>query len=141
MKKTILILSVIFFAGCGSAKKVYFKTDTYISKGIKEKFEIIIPKHYINVSSNIGNNLLKKWMYKDESYLYISLNISFADSPNVKNWMKCSNTKIKCTEGVDEMEKYWKELIIDNLVVGYKDIPKERKEEFDKAILSLKRNP
>lgn len=141
MRKITLIFLAIFFASCGSFRKINFQTDTYMSKGVKQRFEIIIPKNYTHASSNLETHLLKKWTYSNNECLYISLDISFADSPNVVNWMKCSDaTKgVKCTEGKDEAGRYWKELLIDNLVVGYKDVPIERKEQFDSAISSLKR--
>ena len=141
MKQLYLLIILIIFIGCGSTKRIHFQTDTFMSNGLKENFEISVPSDYVKATSNLEIYILRKWIYEKNGLLYISLDISFADSPNVQNWMKCSDASDakKCTEGVDEEGKYWKELLIDNLVVGYKDVPMESKKEFDRAILSMKK--
>ncbi|MEO8235467.1 MAG: hypothetical protein ABI549_08650 [Flavobacterium sp.] len=141
MKKLLTISFAILFLSCGTTKKVYFKSDTFKSKGSLENFEIIIPRDYANLSSSSQNYILKKWSYTDDSFIYISFDVSFADSPNKENWMKCSDAEkgIKCTDGIDFNGKHWKEIVSNDLVIGYKNVPNERKEEFDKALLSLKK--
>ena len=141
MKQLYLLIILLILIGCGATKRINFQTDTFMSNGLKENFEISVPSDYVKATSNLEIYILKKWIYEKNGLLYISLDISFADSPNIQNWMKCSDasTAKKCTEGVDDDGKYWKELLIDNLVVGYKDVPMERKNEFDNAILSMKK--
>lgn len=142
MKKGLIISLSILLLSCGSTKKISFQTDTFMSNGTKEKFEIILPRDYIETTWDLKTNLLKKWLYNDEIFIYISLDISFADSPNISNWVKCSDIskKAKCTEGIDEKGKYWREELIDNLVVGYKNVSINRKTEFDNAIQSFQKN-
>ena len=62
-----------------------------MSNGLKENFEISVPSDYVKATSNLQIYILRKWIYNKNGLLYISLNISFADSPNIQNWMKCSD--------------------------------------------------
>jgi len=130
---------LISLYNCGQTKALSFSTYTFISAGKKEKFAIEIPKGYIDVNQNLDNALLKEYVYPDGSILYISLDISYSDSPNKRNWSKCSNPKTgyKCEEGEQDNGLFWKEIFKNNLVLGYLNIPKPRKLEFDKAIASL----
>lgn len=139
MKKRIIIILIVFFMSCKSVKNVFFSSMTYNSKGKVEKFNIKIPRDYIKSYSLKRESIIKKWLYNDGIYIYISSDITFKDSPNVENWMKCSNLekKIKCLEGFQDNGRCWKEVEVDDLVIGYINVPKERKEEFDKAILSF----
>ena len=133
----ILILSSL--SGCAQTKKVKFKTDTFMSAGKEQKFTVQIPQNYVDVKSNEGTYLFKQFDYEDGSSFYISLDINYGHSPNRDNWIKCSkpNEGYKCEEGTQENGLYWKEVLKNDLVVGYLNVPKERKTEFDKAIASL----
>lgn len=141
MKRTLLLSFSILLLSCGSTKRISFKSDTFMSSGIKEKFEMIIPRGYSVESSDLKTNLLKKWTYPDESFIYISLDISFSDSPNISNWVNCSDVskKFKCTDGVDKQGNYWKEVVKNNLVIGYKNVSVNNKSEFDNTILSFQK--
>jgi len=141
MKKTLVITLLILCAGCKSTKRISFQTDTFISKGQKEKFEIILPRNYVKSTSDLQNYLFRKWSYADDSFVYVFLDISFANSPNVENWIKCSdlNKKLKCTEGTDEKGRLWKELLVNGVVIGYKNVPATEKAAFDEALQSFKK--
>lgn len=141
MKKQVIFFVILLFTSCGNIKTTTFSTMTYKSKGIEEKFIIDIPNDYIKSYSLERESIIKKWVYKNDVYMYISSDITFKDSPNVENWIKCSNVEkgIKCIEGKQDNGKYWKEIEKENLIIGYINVPENRKEEFDKAILSLKR--
>lgn len=124
---------------CGSSKKISFETYTFMSKSNRERFTISVPRDFKSTEANLQNNILKKWKYKNEEFIYISLDISFSNSPNLDNWIKCSDAQkgIKCIEGIDENGNYWKEIISNNLVIGYRDVNPKRKKEFDDSLLSL----
>ena len=141
MKKILLITLLFFCAGCASTKRISFQTDTFLSKGQKENFEIILPRNYVKSTSDLQNYLFRKWYYADNSFVYIFLDISFANSPNVENWVKCSDLdkKLKCTEGTDEKGRLWKELLVDGVVIGYKNVPTTEKVAFDKVLQSFKK--
>ena len=78
--------------------------------------------------------------YPNECLIYVSSDLSFTHSPNKLNFSKCSSASdgIKCTEGEQPNGLFWKEVVKNNLVIGYKNIPKELKKEFDNSISSLK---
>ncbi len=137
-----LLLSMIILCslnGCAQSKTVKFKTDTFMSAGKEQKFEVQIPKGYKMVSDNLDIDLFKHYQYPDGSSLYISLDINYSNSPNKNNWSKCSNaiTGKKCEQGEQENGLLWREILKDNLVIGYFGVSKERKDEFDKSITSL----
>jgi len=50
MKKGLIISLSILLLSCGSTKKISFQTDTFMSNGTKEKFEIILPRDYIETT-------------------------------------------------------------------------------------------
>lgn len=139
MKNKIIVFVVFLFMSCNSVKNVSFSTMTYKSKEKVEKFNIKIPSDYLKTNSFKRESVVKKWLYHDDIYIYISSDLTFIDSPNVENWIKCSDLEknIKCLEGIQDDGRYWKEIIVDDLVIGYVNVPKDRKEEFDKAIMSF----
>jgi hypothetical protein len=140
MKKLIYSFALLSLLGCGSSKKVIFKTDTFMSGGKESKFEILIPKGYEKYTNDLQHYILRNYTYPDSSVIYISLDFSFANSPNYKNWIKCSNPakNYKCEEGQQDNGKYWKEVLKENVVIGYYNVRKDRKEEFDKTVSTLK---
>jgi hypothetical protein len=136
----VYLLVLGSLSGCAQTKSIKFKTDTFMSAGKEQKFTIQVPKNYIDVKSNESTYLFKQFDYEDGSIMYISLDISYSNSPNKDNWSKCSKPqeRYKCEEGVQENGLYWKEVLRDNLVIGYYDVPKERITEFDQALLTLR---
>ncbi|MBN9284873.1 MULTISPECIES: hypothetical protein [unclassified Flavobacterium] len=54
--------------------------------------------------------------------------------------MKAFLTKDTITlEGIDQNGLYWKNKFNGEVNIGYLNIPKEKKEEFDKILLSIKK--
>ena len=78
--------------------------------------------------------------YPDSSVLYVSSDITFSTSLNKLNFARCSNadTGYKCPEGSQDGGLRWKEIVEKNLVLGYINVPENRKKEFDEAVASLK---
>lgn len=141
MRNTIiLILFSSFVFSCSPYKKVTLKTETFMSRGKVQKFEMNIPKGYRTSDSDLSQYLLKMFVYPDSAVLYISLDIHYQHSLNKENWIKCSDalSGTKCEEGLQDNDKYWKEVMSKNLVVGYYNVSKTQKEEFDKALNSIR---
>ncbi|MBN1951787.1 MAG: hypothetical protein JW801_11340 [Bacteroidales bacterium] len=137
--KNIIYIALLIIFGCSVHKKVAFKTETFASAGKELKYAMLVPRGYIKCVSNMDNYILKEFSYPDSAILYISLDFNFANSPNHKNWIKCLKSEgIKCEEGIQENNKYWREILVKDLVLGYYNVNKSQKEEFDKAIESLK---
>jgi hypothetical protein len=141
MKKIFLTHSIFFLlVACSPAKKLTFKTDTFMSAGKVQEFEMSIPKGVKRSTSDLRQYLFKKIEYKNSSVLYISLDINFGHSPNRDNWMKCSRPqeKYKCEDGQQDNGLYWKEVFSNEVVVGYYNVNKANKDIFDIAIASLR---
>lgn len=136
--RTCSILFLLF--ACSPAKKLTFKTDTFMSAGKVREFEMTIPRGAISSTSDLGQYLFKRLEYKNSSVLYILLDVNFGHSPNRDNWMKCSKPeeKYKCEDGQQDNGLYWKEVLSNEVVVGYYNVKKADKEIFDNAIASLK---
>ena len=139
MKTRSIYAVVILLLGCNPYKRITIKTDTFMSAGKINKYEVYIPKGYIKSSTNMDNYILKEYQYPDSSVFYISLDFSFSNSPNYYNWIKCTDfsKNYKCEEGIQENNKYWKEILSKNLVLGYYNVNKTQIEKFDEAIQSL----
>jgi hypothetical protein len=141
MKAFLIILISLIAISCTPTKRINFQTETLMSKGKVHKFTIEIPKGYEESRSDISRYLLNEYVYPDSSVLYISLDINYQNSPNKKNWIKCSDaTKgIKCEEGLQENNMYWKEILSNNLVLGYYNVSSRRKLEFDQSLQSIEK--
>ena len=144
MMKWLILFFVLssVIVSCVSQKVVRFKSDTFKSSGSQSEFEISVPRDFKEVKKKlIEPDILKQFESKwSSAIIYISLDITFSNSPNKMNWLKCSlpSESKKCTEGVQDDGNYWREIVSNGLVIGYYDVPINRKDEFDEFLLSLK---
>lgn len=141
MKKLFLTISVIAtMLGCSSYRHVTFKTDTFLSAGKVKQFELSVPRGGQRYSSEIPRYVVKRYHYKDSAVLYISLDVTYANSPNHENWIKCSRPQesYKCDEGQQPDGRYWREILSNDLVIGYFNVRHNDKQKFDSAVESLK---
>ncbi len=87
------------------------------------------------------------YTYEDSAKIYISDNALSGSSLNGDNKLRQGITSIKrenlndsiYMEGLQDNGKYWKENILNDIVVGYVNVPESRKNEFDVAISSIVR--
>lgn len=81
-------------------------------------------------------------IYKDSSQLYIIDDQTTDATPNYKNWphkpRKSSYDTLE-NQGQDASGKVWREQIVGEVILGYAGVPAEKKEVFDKALRSLRR--
>ncbi len=156
MKKTvkILILSCLIIS-CATNKIKGFKNVTYTSKFQtssldnpfeKRTYKMSIPKGFL-VDKEDLNPEYKEVVYKYDNSIkiYITDNVLGGSTLNGDNKLNEGITSINRKSlkdsvymyGVQKDDKYWKENILNDIVVGYLNVPKERKEEFDKAIATI----
>jgi len=117
----------------------YEKNSTYTvllpKEGKKEK-------HYPH-NDEIYTEFLVK--YKDNSIFYISNDIWNISNVNARNLMDVgingySKKAILDTisyNGIQKDGKFWKEITLGEIIIGFSNVPEERKFAFDKAINSI----
>ena len=137
--KNILLFFLLLSLSCSFSQIHRFKTDTFLSSGQVHSFEIYVPKGAKKIrTQDFQPDIIVQLESRAKEILYISQDISFANSPNKNEWLKCSTETNKCEEGQQVDGKFWKELLMDGLVVGYYDVLKEEKDDFDKSLDSFK---
>lgn len=157
MSKAILssIIMALFLNSCvlnkreGNLKKVTYTSKFQIAS-IKKPFEkrsftLLIPRGYI-VKKDF-NPEYKEVVYKYKNgSIYITDNNITGSDLNGKNKLANGITFTQRTSLQDSIymkgqnnNLYWKENILNDIVIGYLDVPKEHKKLFDKALESLKR--
>jgi hypothetical protein len=114
----------------------------------KVAYEMKVPKHFIDEPIIKGGHGMEyQYLYSDSSMIYVSSdkqsatpneeNISNQDGAKSKRLMAWSENKDCVLEG-ENNGLYWKEKILEGEIkLGYKGVPKSKKELFDNAIQSF----
>lgn len=151
MKKKYILLVFIIFS-CATRKD--FQNVKYVGYSNSAKkdytYKASIKKGFQVKEINGGNEWKQKeFIYSDNSIFYVSNekeNTSRNDE-NIKNDKIASDKSMKAffskdtitLEGIDKNGLYWKNKLDGEVNIGYLNIPKEKKEEFDKILLSIKK--
>jgi len=152
MRNYILPLLILVFISCGSyqnLKKVSYKANTFENPQESTSFDLFIPKNYKKEVKEFDHSLENRFTYDDSSIIFLSNDKWSASRINDKNRLdketqgkilhRNATTDSIYLSGQQKDGSYWKENILNDIVVGYLNVPKERKEEFDKAIASIVR--
>ena len=126
----------ITYIGYSNSTNKYYKYKTKIKKGFRLK--------EINGGNEWSQN---EYIYLDNSIFYISNeqgNTSL-NYDNIKNNQITSEKSVKAfftndtitLQGIDKNGLYWKNKFDGVVNIGYLNVPKEEKSEFDKILLSL----
>lgn len=109
---------------------------------------IEVPKKY-KLNKVINNGFCEyRFIYKEGLIIYISSNIYNGSSLNYENLYKKGiisysrgrKDDFKDTiknSGLSIRSTYWLEYILGDVVVGYVNVPEDKKEVFDKAVSSI----
>ncbi len=159
MKKVFLILMVFSFTmTCKTSDIVGFKdvkyTTDFLTSSKEEPFKektyvISIPKGF-KIDKEDFNPEYKEIIYNYENgmKIYITDNTMGGSALNGDNKLAQGITVIKRKSLRDSIYmkgkqkdgyRYWKENILNDVVIGYLNVSKERKAEFDKSIASIVR--
>lgn len=139
MKHTKIIVLTLLLASCSSGKITY-NIDGFKVKGeIPMKFE-----KYIMSSIHETEYHFK---YPDSSIIYItnergtpSINYHNIDSDSIaiqKSFLSNMEGDTLTLKGIDDNNLHWKNVKLKKGSVGYLNVPKSRKAEFDKALEKL----
>jgi|GEM_PF-4282648 len=126
--RLVIFLVLMFNISCRVYKteKIYFFSDS--SKLQPSIIKIKIPKQgLINRQDIFSTSHIDRevnYLYKDSSFFYINTNI-----PTLGH---ISEDKF----GINEKNLFWRNFSNDKIIIGYKNIERGRKGEFDKIIES-----
>jgi len=138
MKKIILYLLFLLVLSCSIKKSIY---EHFLCE-----YKFIVPSGFTRTILDNGEEAIRLYKYPDSSVFYISFNTTLNDE-NLKKEEKYYTWLIDfykgdsiTYEGKNLSNKYWKDHILDKMLsIGYINVPKERKKEFDKAIASAEK--
>lgn len=141
MRVVYCILITIFLSGCNSLYKIvdYEFNET-------ERIKIGVPKNFVFEGLQGNHELEHRYWYSDSSVIYIT---TFENTVNYEeirkqdtyykrfNAFHSKDTLTVC--GVKD-ELYWKDKLLETgITIGYSRVPKNKLEEFENVILSIKK--
>lgn len=151
-KSSYLIALIFFIISCKNINKsttVKYKTEynRKIGKIGKLRFSMKIPSNHTVLSYYAGGEWnAKEYWYKDSSVIYITSEkgihtLNYENlTKNEENFMKRFLSKDTLTfSDTTQNGKFWKDVKLEHISIGYTNVPKEKKELFDKALKSLKK--
>lgn len=141
MNKCILFFLLLIQSSCATIKTVKFDDQNFTKKKPNE-YIVLIPRDYKRIKKGVYPNTIHQYQFSNGATVYISLDITYVDSPNQENWSVCSKPEIayKCEQGVQQNGLLWREIMRHRrIVLGYFDVPIEDKAKFDAILQSLKK--
>lgn len=147
-----LIISAFVLISCKNTANltaVKFKTILNNSDGKSKKVNVSmkIPHNYTIKSYFAGNEWnAKEYWYADSSVIYITSEkgIHTLNYENVRRIKGAAATRFLSKDtmsltGKTQKNLYWKDIKLKELNIGYTNVPKNKKELFDKALESIKK--
>lgn len=150
INKKIMRLNICFaftvsflLLSCSSSKQFVYN---YVNFDYNQNMKIVlnVPKKYKVFKINEKE---LKLTYKDSCVIFFSYDKLGGTVTNGKNrfnegigiiYRENYNDSI-FLEGIDKENLYWKEYFLDDVIIGYINVPFSKKNEFDKAIESAMR--
>ncbi len=160
MKNFLISISIasLIISCCSTANIKGFKKVSYVSNFQtnskskpfeKRKFFLNVPKNFKILNEDFNPEFKEVvYLYQNGAKIYLTdnnLNGSPLNGDNKLNQgisyvqRKNLNDSISM-HGKQKDGNYWREDILNEVVIGYLNVPEDMKSDFDKAILSLKRN-
>ena len=127
------------------------------------KYSLDVPKGYEIKGYEVTVEKERHYVYKDSSFIYIT---NFRNTPNYENIKSLGDSVLQFRfqneeltkqvnellrknqitilpdtfelSGVNSKSLFWKDIKIGKVSVGYDNVPKEKKELFDKSLKTLK---
>lgn len=145
MKLYLFIFGAIFlFYSCQSSNKlrtIHF--DSYAGKNVlNAKLKIPVWSSIKKISADAENGKENQYLYADSSVFYITNkqgtpNYSVIRGQDDAYSKQFISDSLSLT-GIDEKGNYWREIKYLNLFYGYKNVPSNKKQVFDKVLSTLK---
>lgn len=161
MKKIIFIFFIFVFIGCNpnTTNKSVQKANNQYRFSFKTiesdyekyaKYSILLPAHGMKEKFYPHNGEIYieyRISYKDSSTFYISNDIWNMSQVNARHLLEIGvngyNKKAIVDtisyEGIQKNKRVWKEILLGEIVVGFSNVPKSRKLEFEKGLNSVEK--
>lgn len=154
MRKELIILIIGLICSSCMAQKGFksIKLINYEHKAKKEKkakYLMDVPKKGIKDEFIVSGSheTEHRVVYQDSSIIYLT-NDEAGSALNYKNIEKVSSDKQQTgklfvdtlsLEGQNEDGQYWKEVKLDEINVGYVNVPPDKKQLYDQALSTIRR--
>ena len=147
-----IIISFLFFSCASYQSLEKIKYITYSNNLKREIIYQVKIKNGFKISAISGGNewTEKSYSYPDNCIFYVSdeKGNTSLNYENIRNNQLMSDKSISASikndtitlQGVDSNGNYWKNKYDKEVNMGYKNVSKERKKEFDLYLLNIKRN-
>jgi hypothetical protein len=149
---TAFLISILFthFVLAQKPKGVAFTTFESLSNSNKIIFCLDVPKKYKKIKTQGDTHYgfeVKVIYYADSSIIYIGNNVHEGSILNFQNRMrggyasfaKKSSLDTIYMTGIQSNGNFWRENILGNVVIGYLNVPSNKKEVYDRALATLRR--
>ena len=146
MKKALFIIVLIGFYMCKIQKKM---TNEFLTFKGGEKYVFVTPEGYISEKRyESENKYAQDYLFSDSSLFYIT---TFSNTNNYEEIRRQDSYADRFSafhsgdtitlNGVDKQGLYWKDRLIKNgVTIGYSKVSSKNKDDFDKAIFSIRKN-
>lgn len=150
MKNKIYILPIVLLLlfSCSTTTVIY-KCKTYEKPQEYSIFKAKIPTRFKKVEKFYDNSYEVFYVYSDSSIIFFSNNKWSGSQNNILNRIesKLQDTitfKKSLTDSIylsnaQKDGKLWKENVLNDVIIGYKNVYPQDKQKFDAAIKSIKR--
>jgi hypothetical protein len=149
---------IIFLVGCilyscrsSELKTIKIKTVEVVDLTVEKYAEDVIVYHFKIPKTGFQNKSFKSehaaaifFTYKDSSLIYFYED-QLSVTPNITNIEQTGGLKRKSLidtiyyGGIQRNGRVWQEQVLGEIIIGYRDVPPDRKKEFDTALASIKK--
>lgn len=138
-----LIIALLIIVSCKATQEsiVNYSTNTIKAKAI-------LPEGFTKKIVEAGQNTEYHFLYADSSVIYITdekgtpaINYKNIDNDSIaiqKSFLASMENDTLTLQGKDKLGRYWKNKKLKEVSIGYLNVPKSRKADFDRAISSIK---
>jgi hypothetical protein len=155
MKKIITVLISFIFLNCSNyykgLAKIKYHVKTYENPQGFTDFVIKLPNKFKRVEKHFDHSFEICFTYKDSSVIFISNDKWSGAFVNIKNRISSKEMQDKILFrkslndsiylfGKQSDNKFWRENILNDVVIGYYNVSEEKKQSYDAAIKSITRS-
>jgi hypothetical protein len=136
-----LLLLLPLFLSCGLSTGLEKQQFNTLVMG-KKQLVFVVPKGFVNkyVVANNPRGVEEYYVYNGQMIFYVGYGAEWpSENGKLIAGLKTTDPTVDGVfKGIDASGFYWKEIQVDNLRMGYRNVPVNRKAQFDQALFSVK---